>query len=79
MYFDYKRSTRIKKKACIYIYICKRFSNIFKINEFIKVIFFHRDTYGWDQSDKFVKIYITSLSDISKVKDSDISAKFGLK
>jgi len=34
------------------------------------------DTFGWDQSDKFVKIYITSLNDVDKVKESDVVCKF---
>jgi calcyclin binding protein len=37
------------------------------------------DTYGWDQSDKFVKIYITSLADVNKVKQEDIVCNFTLK
>lgn len=34
------------------------------------------DSWGWDQSEKFVKIYITSLADLSKVKESDVSCNF---
>lgn len=34
------------------------------------------DSYGWDQSEKFVKIYITSLKDCNKVQDSDIDIKY---
>lgn len=34
------------------------------------------DTYGWDQSEKFVKIYVTSLGDTSKVSESDVVSNF---
>ncbi|RNA33863.1 calcyclin-binding [Brachionus plicatilis] len=34
------------------------------------------DTYGWDQSDKFVKIYITCLKDLNTIKDSDLETHF---
>lgn len=39
---------------------------------FIKKI----DTYGWDQSEKFVKIYITSLKDISSVQENNVICNF---
>jgi len=34
------------------------------------------DSWGWDQSEKFVKIYITSLSNVNTVKESDVSCNF---
>jgi len=34
------------------------------------------NTYGWDQSDKFVKIYITSLPDINKVTAENVACNF---
>jgi len=37
------------------------------------------DTYGWDQSEKFVKVYITSLKDVSQVKEADVSTNFAEK
>jgi calcyclin binding protein len=37
------------------------------------------DSYGWDQSDKFVKIYITCLKDVNTVKESDVVTKFSEK
>jgi len=37
---------------------------------------FLRDTYGWDQSEKFIKIYITSLADVNKVKQEDVVCDF---
>ncbi|CAF0741553.1 unnamed protein product [Brachionus calyciflorus] len=34
------------------------------------------DTYGWDQSEKFVKIYITCLKDLNKITQDNLEAKF---
>lgn len=34
---------------------------------------------GWDQSDKFVKIYITDLPGLDKLKSEDIKSKFSEK
>ena len=34
------------------------------------------DSYGWDQSEKFVKIYITSLKDISSVLENNVLCNF---
>lgn len=34
------------------------------------------DTFGWDQSEKFVKIYITDVKDLDKAKESDIVSNF---
>lgn len=41
-------------------------------NNFLQKI----ETYGWDQSDKFVKVYITSLKDCSTIKETDVETKF---
>ena len=38
--------------------------------------YINSDTFGWDQSEKFVKIYITSLSDLNKITDKDIVSEF---
>jgi hypothetical protein len=43
------------------------------------MFFLKRDTYGWDQSEKFVKIYITSIADVNKVKETDLACDFGDK
>ena len=40
---------------------------------------FVSDTFGWDQSEKFVKIYLTSLNDANKLKDSDVRTTFTAK
>lgn len=34
------------------------------------------ESYGWDESDKFCKIYITSLKDLNKVKEEDVKCNF---
>jgi calcyclin binding protein len=43
-----------------------------KLSGFTKVI----ETYGWDQSDKFIKVYITSLNDISKIDPNNVTCDF---
>lgn len=42
------------------------------VTGFVKKI----EQFGWDQSEKFVKIYITSLKNIGQVKESDLENSF---
>ena len=34
------------------------------------------DTYGWDQSEKFIKIYVTGLKDLDKLKEGDVTCNY---